>query len=84
MTTNLRRQIGRNSATRLPSWDWHSTMDGRMAKRMNALTPVMSSLHRLKFDELWFTNPGVYDGHLATILGAKWAKSKNRHISAKT
>ena len=28
------------------------------------------------------TKPGVYDAHLATILGTKWAKSKNRHISA--
>jgi len=28
------------------------------------------------------TNHGVYDAHLAAILDAKWAKSKNRHISA--
>ena len=37
-----------------------------------------------KFSELWSTNPGVYDAHLATILGAKWAKSKNRHINGLT
>ena len=55
-----------------------------MAKQMDALSPLMSSLYRLKFGELWSTKPGVYDAHLATILGAKWAKSKNRHINGLT
>jgi len=31
-----------------PSWDLHSRMDGSMAKQMDALTPLMSSLHRVK------------------------------------
>jgi len=63
------------SATRLPSWDLHSTTDGRMAKQMDTLTPLMSSPYCIKIGELWFTNPGVYYAHLATILGSKWAKS---------
>jgi len=33
-----------------------------------ALTPPMSYLHRVKISELCSTNPGVYDGHLATIF----------------
>jgi len=32
----------------MPSWDAHSTMDNRMAKRVDALTPLISSLHRIK------------------------------------
>jgi len=55
------------SATRLPSWDSHSTMDGRIGKRMGALTAQKSCLHRIKFGELGFTDSGVYGDGLATI-----------------
>jgi len=36
------------SATRLPSWDWHSTTDSRVGKWMGALTAQKSCLHRVK------------------------------------
>jgi len=50
MATNSRRQIGaaEKSAIHLPSWDSHSTADGGMAKRMDTLTPLMSSPHGIK------------------------------------
>jgi len=35
--------------TCLPSWDSHFTTDGRMGKRMGALTAQKSCLHRIKF-----------------------------------
>jgi len=49
-----------------------------MGKRMGALTPLMSSLHRVKINELWSTNLGVYDAHLTTILGAKLAENRKK------
>jgi len=48
MTTNFRREIGRNRRYAFPSWDSHSTTDGRIGKRMGALTAQKSCLHRIK------------------------------------
>jgi len=77
MTTNFRREIGRNQPHAFPSWDSHSTTDGRLGKPMGALTAQKSCLHRIKFGELWSTNSGVYGDRLATIYAPNARNSGN-------
>ena len=65
------------SATRLPSWDSHSTTDDRMGKRMGALAVQKSCLHRIKTGELRSTNFGVYGDGLATICAPNARNRRN-------
>jgi len=48
-----------------------------MAKRMGALTAQKFCLHRIKFDELWSSNSGVYGDGLVTIYAPNARNRRN-------
>jgi len=55
--TNFWRESAKIDIPRLHCVCWHSTMDGRIATWIRALTLPMTSLRPIKLGKLWSSDP---------------------------